>query len=387
MSIRTCRYFKYLLTVLFVLSLYSQNVCAGIIKGVVVNGSRQEKPLANIPVLLQKIGSNDTVHVDVTKTTSNRVGQFEFVTEFSDSTASYFAAVDYQGARYYSRSNDPEMQKIVVYDSTHNLQNISAIMHHVIISQVGEMLKIKETRIIHNPDSLAIPCSSLDEAENDPVIFFALPEGYRNIRQVSMSFGNTLVTGGNNLFFIGVIHPGNNPVSYTYEMPFDAHSATINLPINLSTQSLDVFSSDPALKIESAQLHDEGPFTIRGNQYQRFNARDLAAGSMMTMTVSHSVDHRPRFIIVGLLVVAIALFSVINYLFRRGKRRNRQAAADPITRLQERRRELIDAIATLDSREGRPDKKSQTRRRQLFDELQDIELSLQESNSSRDEQA
>jgi len=266
MSIRASRNYKYLLTVLFVLSVYNQYTWSGVVKGVVVNGSRQEKPLANSTVLLQKIGANDTVHVDVTKTTSNHVGQFEFDTEFTDTTASYFAAVDYQGARYYSRSNDPEMQKIVIYDSTHNLQNISAIMHHVIISQVGEMLKIKETRIIHNPDSLAIPCTGQSTGEDTPALFFALPEGYRNNRQVSMNFGNILAAGGNNLFFIGVIHPGNNPVSYTYELSFKPRTATINLPVSQFTQSLDVFSSDPALKIESTQLHDEGPFTIRGNQ-------------------------------------------------------------------------------------------------------------------------
>ncbi len=371
--------YKRLIAPIFIFLMLSwYNGFAQEVRGVVVNGSRQGNALANIPVMLQKAGAMDTIYVDIVKSVTNRHGQFQFKEEFSDTTALYFAAVDYQGARYYSNSSDPLQQKIVVFDSTHNTSRLSAVMHHVIISKVGERLKIKETRIIQNADSLAIPCKNFNDTDGKPLFYFALPEGYANLKSVSMTFGNRLVAGGNNLFFLGVIHPGNNPVSYTYELPFTKKTAAINLPVLQMTRSLDVFSSDPSLKITAEQLHDEGPFTIRGIQYQRFNTRNLAPGSMLAFTVAYSVDHRPQFLIFGLLALAIALFSVLNYLFKRNKRRSRKLSIDPVVKLKDRRRELIDSIAMIDSREGKQNNQTIARRQQLFDELQSVELALQE---------
>jgi len=349
------------------------------LQGNVINGTRDSSAVNNITVRLQRMKAGDVAPVDLDKTNTMSNGSFKFVINNFDSTASYFSMVEYQGARYYSSTERADAQKIVIFDSTHALNNISTLMHHFLIDDLGSVINIRETRIINNPGKYAITGGIHDTHIGEAVMQFDLPGHYSNFEPISVYFGSNLSAHGTTVFTNAALFPGNSQIAYSYQVPWNKNSTDISLELGQHTRSFDLFINSQDISIVSDQLQDLGPFNIRNTQYKRYNAAELHPGTAVTFTIQRA-GREKNIPLLPVTIAAIVLLagSVIgHYLNSRGK--SQPVKTEKID-LEKRKNEIIEKIARLDSenQSGKNDKK----RMELFEELQSIELSLMTENNS-----
>ncbi len=371
--------FPFLFLIVFLFVIQSNSRADVTVSGNVVNGTRDSSAVKNITVQLQKMKSGDNAPVDLDKIKTSASGKFKFVINNFDSSSSYFSMVEYQGASYYSGADQALAQKIVIFDSTQSLNHVSTLMHHFLIDDLGSVINIRETRIIHNPDMYAITGGIHNTHIGEAVLQFSLPDNYLNFKPVSVYFGSNLSAHGTTVLTNAVLFPGNSQISYSYQVPWNNNSAGIALTLGQYTRSFDVFLNSTDVDIISDQLQDLGPFNIRNTQYKRYNAAELQAGTPVSFTIQRAA-RKKAIPLLPITLVAIVLLagSVIGHYL------NSRAKARPGTNnrfdLEKRKNEIIEIIARLDTE--KKSEKNDNRRKELFEELQNIELSLMAGKDS-----
>ncbi|MBN2413934.1 hypothetical protein JXQ31_19830 [candidate division KSB1 bacterium] len=370
---------SFLFLILSFLVTQSESRADVILAGHVINGTRDSSAVKNITVKLQRMKTGDEAPVDLDKTNTSEDGEFRFVINNFDSSASYFSMVNYQGARYYSGSEQALAQKIVVFDSTHSLDHISTLIHHFLIDDFGSVINIRETRIIHNPDMYAITGGIHDTHIGEAVLQFSLPDNYSNFNPISVYFGSNISAHGSTVYTNAVLFPGNSQISYSYQVPWNKNSANITLTLGQHTRSFDIFINSSDVNIISNQLQDLGPFNIRNTQYKRYNAAELHAGTPVTFTIQRAGQKKiiPLLPVTLVAIVLLAGSVIGHYLNSRAK--VRPVKTEKVD-LENRKNEIIEIIARLDTE--KKTEKNDNRRKELFEELQNIELSLMAGKDS-----
>jgi hypothetical protein len=380
--LRTCSIIIAVISFLLSFLFPEKSVGQAIFHGVVINASQDSVAIARLTVYLLQMQSEEGPATEAQTTTSAQ-GRFQFVIAKADTAATYLAAADYQAVRYYSDgvkfSGSPSSQNasIVVYDTTHTADAIRTMMHHLIIEDAGETIVLRETRILNNSGNKTIMSVMGDSLTGESTFRFSLPFTARNVAPVSSGMGDDLVSLGHFVYDKGVVPPGNRQVSYSYEIPWQRDAATVSIDISQPTRTFDVFISNPQLNFASEQLQDEGPFVIRGVSYRRYGTQNLSAGSQIRFVVSRSSQAKET-PMPAILVTAVILLGGLLFALSKTKSGLTEPTNDRAG-LIARKNELIQAIAKIDLRsDSRSQAELQRRRKELFEELQSIELKLLE---------
>jgi hypothetical protein len=259
--------------------------------GRLLNGSRDSSGVADQKVTLQIFHHTDHAPRDVAVQTTGSGGAFSFRIPAPDTGSVYIAVSEHQGVRYYSDQasfarTTRAAGTIVLFDSTQSNRGISVLMHHLFVQDMGEALALRETRVLNNPGTKTILNAISDGHEHGAILRIPLPPWAQEITPISGPFGSDLHVHENVLYDTGVFEPGNRQISFTYALPWQRDRATLVIQVDQPTRSLDLFvSQQQNLRLEGSGLLNHGPFTIRGQAYQRYGVGNALPGSRIELQV------------------------------------------------------------------------------------------------------
>ena len=277
------------------------------LQGRVVNGSHDSTAVAKIRVIMQSMTQEDQEPEELGETQTDANGHYTFPLSHPDTSASYFAAVDYMGVRYFSQGQNPMQQTIVVFDTSSGLQNINVVMHHLIIEDVGNAIQVRETRIFNNDGEQAISNFRTHDGVGEYTLRYPLPAGAQEFTPISSPL---LVEKDGFIYDKNVMAPGTRQASFAYVIPYHGNKAPLDIKFDMPTRSFDVFLKSKNLAVVSDQLQDQGTFNIRDAEYYRYNAEDLQAGQDVAMQIvqESSPDSSPY---PAILITAVLLFGAL----------------------------------------------------------------------------
>ena len=382
------KHFKFLTITIFILYAVSQHaaLAAYRIQGRIINASRDSAAVAAIQVHLQKIKSNDTVPTELLQTQSLSSGKYRFTVQNIDSASTWFAAVDYQGVRYYSNginwkdNRHTQHQDIVVYDSTHSSADVSEFMHHIFIDNLGRTIRFRESRVLNNPGKKAITNAIHNQHIGNATLQFELPQTAINFVPTSSRAAGEIIRHGQFVFDKTIMLPGNKQVSYSYEIPWRGETMPVSFTVEHPSRTFNLFISDPNITLVSSRLTDNGPFSIRGITYHRYGLNNMAKGSKISFMLRRAGgEHKQS----ATMAITLTIFLLVLALVIGYTRKTREISSnEKIDRpkLAQRRKELVLEIARLDLDAGQIDSQEMKEKRQsLMDELIDIEMKLKKS--------
>ena len=276
---------------------------------------------------------------------------------------------------------------VMIFETSTDASPLTVDRMHIFFEfSQANLVQVVEMFIVSNPTNKVIIAS----APGQPVIKFDLPKSATNLQfEDQAGLGQRYVQTSNGFGDTQPILPGagQHQVIFAYEMPF-ANSLDIDLSIPLPVQAAVVMSPQ-GTNVKSAQLADAGVRDVQGASYRLFNGSNLAAGSVLKVTLtgqggaSATTSTAAGFLqttglLVGGGILGLALIGVGLWLFR---------ARRPVTVPQEIPEtpsaeveyqdadSLIDAIAALDDiyKAGKiPQVAYQQRRSELKDRLKEI---------------
>ncbi len=369
-------------TTIFILFVIAQHAALAEykIQGRVINATRDSSALASVQVQLQKIMKNDAALTELQQTRSQSRGTYRFTIQNIDTVSTFFAVVDYQGVRYYSNGTNfkgttsSRRQDVVVYDTTHSSANVSEFMHHIFIDNLGRTIQFRESCVLNNPGKKAIIDAIHNQHVGDATLRYELPQTAINFSSIS---SREIIQHGQFLFDKSVMLPGNKQVSYSYEIPWSGDTMPVSFTIDHPSRTFNLFISDPNITLVSAQLQDDGPFSIRGNSYHRYGLNNVAKGTKIGFMLRRAERGHEQSTTATILltVVLLALALAIGYA-RKPKKASSNVKIDS-TKFAQRKKELVLEIARLDLKVGQIDSQEMKEKRQsLMDELVDIEIKL-----------
>lgn len=357
---------------------------ATIVNGRVLNATHDSTGVAAITVHFQKMTSQQQMPVELTTSVTNNRGAFRVEVSDIDAAATYFAAVDFQGVRYFSDgvqlgTGSPDFS-VVVYDSSHSAAGVDAFMHHIIIDDFGDVLQMRETRVLSNPGNRAITEAVVEEHIGPALFQFRLPAGALNFTPLSSHSEGELIQHGQFAIDRGIFLPGNKTISFGYELPMQNKSLPVSINVTHAAKTFDIFVSSDNIKIDSPQLTDNGPFEIRGTKYHRYGATNVSAGADIQFNVRRigRADHEQSPTVAIALTAALLVIGLAVGFSQKDKKASTSKTSD----LPARRKELISQIAQLDA-SSNGDTKSKEQRQTMMIELQNIELQLAGSKKVR----
>ncbi len=373
---------KVVLNSLFICLLFFQTgLFAADISGYVKNASRDSIGVPSLTVGLQVLHGGEQAPHEVLSTQSGKKGYFVFSDVNFDSSSTYFVAVDYQGVRYYSNGFMAAhqaaipAQNIILFDSTQSTNMVSAVMHHLIIDDLGDAASFRETRVMNNPTNFAVTNAIKDSIVGDAIFKFQLPVLARNVQPLSQRMQHEFVQHGNFLFDRGIALPGNRQISYAYEIPWQKSDANVSLDFSYMTRTFDVFLSDENLSITSAQLTDQGPFNIRGTQYKRYGTGQIPPGTRIKFTV-HRLGKTSSFSSFTILLTGFLLSLGIAFALVFKSKENKKYSPVDYKKLIQEKKEIINKIAEMDLQRNTSDPFYQSERKTSLERLMEIELVL-----------
>ena len=265
--------------------------------GRLLDGSRDSTGVAGEAVALQLLRDDGHPPREVAAQHTGTDGAFSFSIASPDTGAAYLAMVEHQGVRYYSdqasfAGSEMARHDIVRFDSTRSSREIIVLMHHLFVQDLGEVLALRETRVLHNPTARTIIDAVADGHETGAILRIGLPPWAQNITPVAGRFGTDLHLHGTDLYDAGVFEPGNRQISFTYELPWQRDRANLVIQVEQPTRSLDLFIGQEGLRLEGEGLTSHGPFTIRGTVYQRYGIENVRPGARVQLQVARQPQDR-----------------------------------------------------------------------------------------------
>jgi hypothetical protein len=376
---------KVLHTLVLISAISMSAAASAQISGRIVNATRDSSGVSAVTVRLQKMTSGSQMPVEVEETTTNSRGNFRFKVQGDDQTATFFAAVDFQGVRYFSEGaqlaeGSENDLTLVVYDSTHSADNVEAFMHHIIVDDFGDVLQFRETRVLNNSSNKTITEAIVEEHIGKALFRFRLPKGATNFTPLSSRTNDEIVQHGQYAIDRGIFTPGNKTISFGYEIAMPGQNIPLTFSTTHPTKAFDFFVSSENIVIDAPQLTDHGPFDIRGKRYFRYGSPNLQSGAKIELVIRR-VGKPPRELSstlpIGLTAALLLLGLSIAFL-----RKEKPTIGTTSNELRQQKKALIEKIAQLDLSES-DDTKTQAKRHSLMLELQNIELQLSARRKSR----
>jgi hypothetical protein len=324
-----------------------------LVTGQVVNGSGTGIP-AGLEVSLQGY-SQFELTVDLTAPVAED-GNFIFEDVPMQAEDVFVAVVEYEEMFYpsdfYVAGGDEQdlVFEVEVFDTTTDTSALVVARAHVFFEWVSpDLVQVGHLVTVSNLENETVYTTG----ETEPVLTFSLPEGAVNLAFERGTLGDPYVATAEGFGDPRPIAPGEAAyeVLYFYQMPYE-RGLTWTLPIDLPTQSLQVFVMSEEVKLESDQLNPAANQMVENGVYQTLTGTSLAAGDQITMEISGRVklegsesglleDANPVVIVAGVLGLGLAVFGIWQFF------RTEQAAEDDD--LDELDADtLIDEIVALD---------------------------------------
>lgn len=329
-------------------TLASRVSAAGTISGQLLDGSRQNAPVANQSVTLQMAQSNTSR--DLLSLPTDAQGRFSFGGLQSDSSVQYAIYTLYQGAQYVTDlidlSKKPDQQvKLTVYDATTSAANLAVVQTSILIDKPNPqsgLLTVSEDFFFENL-SLTTYVGKLDASRGKPnALLFSLPPGARFLSQAVGFDGYNTIQVDSGFASNAAVPPGTSEFSFSFQVPYSGTSYDFTYKAIYPTLSLTLLTPTNILTTPQG-LTSKGPTNTKSGTYQLFQTKTLKAnGSIgvqlaglpapaMTMPQQSSLNSNLLWL-VALLIVLLILAGIGGYVYNTRKRQAARTRQKQTTR-------------------------------------------------------
>jgi hypothetical protein len=361
----------------------------GAIEGRVVNGVTGE-PQPGVDVTLVGATQDGGESLERTATT-NRTGAYSFTGLPTGDDRLYALDATFDGGLFAGRAvsipSDGEQMPVIettlrVWETTTDPAAIFVRRNDVFVVPDDGRAGVVESVTVVNPTDFAYIGRGAETegagAANAPSLGFALPAGAseRGVRILHADLDIPRIVRTDFGFGVTIaIPPGENRITYTYELPGSGGSFDVSRSALYSLGEFSVYAADP-LEVESNRLDGGDTVDIEGTTYRRWASGDsIDPGDPVQAVAIARAGLEPG--LVAGLAAAVALIVVLGFLaYRRARKPRTTGVAPPPSRSTfSTRAEVIEAIAALDVAYQSGDVSEsewRTRRSELKEELRDF---------------
>ncbi|MCL4704935.1 hypothetical protein KJ068_07225 [bacterium] len=275
----------------------------GIVLGRVLNASQDSTAMAGQEVVLVKYVDDQDVEGARPHTVTDARGRFVFEGLETGERFAYYPLAVLEGIEFSGELVKPtpaaprQPSDIVIFDPTSSDSAISTAMHHLIIEPGNGALVVREIFLFANRGKHTYVGNALALSGKKIVLQMEAP-----VNAMQLQFGGELMSccaqvNGNQIFDTMELKPGMRQIVLNYLLPYQQQDASLVKTIAHPTAAFDVFLLEPlrlgrlTLKqgyedralISGAQSGE--PFQIRGKNYLRYQAANLAQGSTLSLTI------------------------------------------------------------------------------------------------------
>ena len=279
---------------------------------VVRPGTTKMLPVSHIRVTLHRVGSDRAGPLDSTRADAD--GRYAFRYRRSgDESAVYFVSASYGGIAYFTPPlNEPlvtgENAEIAVYDTTSSRIRIGVRGHHIVVSAADANAQRSITEVYELANDSSVTRIASGPAGQEPVWSRGTPAhatGFR-VTQGDIPAAAVSFKDGQVLVF-APIAPGLAQIAFTYDLP--ASAFPLSIPIQDSTQILEVLVEDEKGSVSGARLRERDPVVLERRSFRRFLADDVPMNAVAVIDLPAarpgSVDR--RYLVAVILVIAATM--------------------------------------------------------------------------------
>lgn len=309
----------FLALLLVVSPVLAQEGVKGTIKGQLVNKTKGGGTVAGQEVSLKTLRSNNEVSSSPTKTDTK--GGFVFSDLNTESIYSYKITIKYQEADYesdvvkFAAGETSKSLELTVFDSTTSPADITVSQAHtVVLAGKGELEVVEYFVFSNRGDKTYVGFKDLGDGRKE-TLKFSLPRGATELQygQGLMECCVVPVDGGfvDTMAFIA----GNtSEVVYSYKIKKPSDNYLLSQTLFSPVANYDLLVQDvDGSRVSSAQLTAQEPVQMGETRFTRLSARDLAAGTAISASLSglgksgSSVTTQQAAIVVVLLISAFGI--------------------------------------------------------------------------------
>lgn len=316
------------------------HINTGHISGRLLNGSRNNAPIANQSVTLQM--AQDSNERDLITLTTDAHGRYSFSALESDSSVEYAIYTLYQGAQYVSNlidlsKNADQQVNLTVYDATTSTSSLAVVQAVILIdkpnAQTG-LYSVSETFAFENL-GLTTYVGSLDTSKGKlNALTFSLPSNARFLSLADSFNGYKSKQVAEGFASNAAVPPGTSSFSFSFQVPYTGTAAQFAYQAIYPTVSLSLLTP---LDIDTTPsgLTAKGPSTTQNGTYQLFQTQMLGASKSVSAQLEGlpplakaAPSQTPTTVntnllwLVMLLIVLLALAGIGGYLYNTRRARS-----------------------------------------------------------------
>lgn len=338
------------------LDAWSQPNNSGVVFGSVLNASQDSAAMAGQEVVLYQYVDGQEVEGARPHAATDDRGRFVFEglqvgERFAYYPLAVFAGIEFSGALV--KSTPAALRQgsdILVFEPTSSDSAISTAMHHLILEPGAGSIAARELFLFANRGNHTYVGNMPSGSKKNIVLRLEVPPNATDLQFGGDLMSCCAVVNGNQIFDTMEFKPGTRQVELNYLLPYQGKETILAKTLGHTTAALDIFLPKDHGVISAAQFGEATPFQIRGKNYLRYHAGNLAKDSILSLMISNLPaaprDYRWRAPVI--LVLIIATVHALNR-WRKTARLSEQADQEVIPpRGIDERRQLIGQILQLD---------------------------------------
>ncbi|HEY1353713.1 MAG TPA: carboxypeptidase-like regulatory domain-containing protein [Ktedonobacteraceae bacterium] len=333
---------------------------AGHISGQLLDGSRQNAPVANQSVTLQ-LAQGQTAR-DLLSLTTDAQGRYAFGGLQSGASGQYALYTLYQGAQYVSDLIDlgkepVQRVNLTVYDATTVSTNLAVVQASILLEKPDARsgrLTVSEDVFFENL-GLTTYVGRLDASHGRPdALLFSLPPGARFLALAAGFDGYNTIQVDSGFASNAAVPPGTSEFSFSFQVPYSGTAYRFLYQAVYPTLSLALLTPTNLLTTPQG-LNSQGPTNTKTGTYQLFLAKTLSVHSRVGVQLAGlpalrtqlppSAFNASLLWLVGLLCVLLLLSGGAGYAYvvRKGRAaRGVVQRGAPVARRDVLLRELLE---------------------------------------------
>ncbi len=218
-------------------------VPTGVIRGVVVNGSQGDKPLANAKVVLQA-GTNGMLE-SVGETTTDREGKFRFEDVPIDPSVTFSAGAERDGIHYpagrfqLNTTRTSADVRIRAFDSITTPSPLQALHHQIEMTVQNDVVIVKEALQIANRSNFTYVGETVGDAPL-ATLRLTIPPNFDRVTFGSEFFGRRFRVVEHQPVTDIPWPPGERELTFMYKIPLEESGGLLHRMLDLPTEDLTV---------------------------------------------------------------------------------------------------------------------------------------------------
>ena len=307
-----------------------------------------ERPVRDQWVVLHGVGASGGRAIDSVRTGSSGAFRIRY-SRSADNTTQYFVSTVHHGIAYVSGVLPPDATvddaTLTVFDTTSAPVRLTVRGRHILVFAPADGPRRRVAEIFDLSNDTTVTRVSSD-AET-PIWTGTIPTGFEEFSSgPELSSNESIRVVNGRVASFSPLAPGLKRLAFTYALPPAAFPASFL--IEAPTGLLEVLLEDPQARVAGAGLVEISPTAIEGRTFRRFQAQDVAAPSVVTVSAPLPPRARRAPNIALTIVVASVMVIALVVAFRRTAPASRSARA--IASRESETDALAREIAELDAR-------------------------------------